>query len=242
MRCVSRCAPPHPLQRDQNIPAGTSPQCPSRHRPGKRSALTFADSYALVLARLAAPVLVRAARSSTRGPVAAHTCEHHVNKAPPHRALTITLLLPALLLTGCGTPPAKDFRGHWQPVNRFQSTTTEIPLNRPYTYYASPMDETLKNMVTRWATDTGMTLVYRLPSDYTLFAPVAKVRTADIHEAASELSSIYASEGVAVTVEGEKLRVGSPKALGSDINPASAPQQPAAARVHGSSATAPGVR
>ena len=163
-----------------------------------------------------------------------------MNKVPPNRAPKATLLLSALLLAGCGTPSAKDFSGHWKPVNRFQSATTEIPLNRPYTYYASPMDETLKNMLTRWTGDTGMTLVYHLPSDYTLFAPVARVRTADIHEAASELSSIYASEGVAISVDGEELRVGAPKMLGSDIAPAGTAKQPAAASRPTS--VAPGVR
>lgn len=164
-----------------------------------------------------------------------------MNKVPPKRVLKAILLLPALLLAGCGTPPAKDFSGHWQTVNRFQPSTTEIPLNRPYTYYASPMDETLKNMLTRWTTDTGMTLVYRLPSDYTLFAPVAKVRTADVHEAASELSSIYSSEGVVVTVEGEKLQVASPKTLGSDISPESA-AKPAAGSTPRSVPATPGAR
>ena len=150
---------------------------------------------------------------------AASTCEHHVNKASSNWILGI-LLLPALLLTGCGTPPARDFGGRWKPVNRFQSATTEIPLDRPYTYYAAPMDETLRNMLVRWTTDTGMTLVYRLASDYTLFAPVAKVRTMNIQQAASELSAVYAAQGVSVTVADGTLRVERAKTLGSDIAPA----------------------
>jgi len=143
-----------------------------------------------------------------------------VNKAFPNRILGA--LLPALLLAGCGTPAAKDFGGRWKPVNRFQSSTTEIPLNRPYTYYAAPMDETLRNMLVRWTTDTGMTLVYRLPSDYTLFVPVTKVRTADIRQAASELSAIYAAQGVAVSVADGTLEVGRVKTLGSNVTPARA--------------------
>jgi hypothetical protein len=141
-----------------------------------------------------------------------------VNKVPPKRVLGI-LLLPALLLAGCGTPAAKDFGGRWKPVNSFQSSTTEIPLNRPYTYYAAPMDETLRNMLVRWTTDTGMTLVYRIPSDYTLFAPVTKVRTADLRQAASELSEIYSAQGVSVTVAAGRLQVDRVKTLGSRIAP-----------------------
>jgi hypothetical protein len=81
------------------------------------------------------------------------------------------------------------------------------------------MDETLRTMLVRWTTDTGMTLVYRLPSDYTLFAPVSKVRTADLAQAARELSSIYAAQGVSLTVVGNKLEVDRPKVLGSKIEP-----------------------
>jgi hypothetical protein len=140
-----------------------------------------------------------------------------VNKVSSDRILGT--LLPVLLLAGCGTPPAKDFRGHWKPVNRFRATTTEIPLNRPYTYYASPMDETLRTMLVRWTTDTGVTLVYRLPSDYTLFAPVTNVRTADLVQAARELSSIYAAQGISLTVAGDRLEVGRAKSVGADMVP-----------------------
>lgn len=129
------------------------------------------------------------------------------------------MLFAAMLLAGCGTPAARDFSGRWKPVNRFQASTTEIPLDRPYTYYAAPMDETLRNMLMRWTTDTGMTLVYHLPSDYTLFAPVSGLRTTDIRQAASDLSSIYAAQAVLITVDGGKLRVARISPLGSQIAP-----------------------
>ncbi|SEI83849.1 Toxin co-regulated pilus biosynthesis protein Q [Frateuria terrea] len=157
-------------------------------------------------------------------PTPPSSCEHHVNKVPSNRVLGT--LLPALLLAGCGTPPAKDFGGHWKPVNRFQAATTEIPLNRPYTYYASPTDETLRAMLVRWTTDTGMTLVYHLPSDFTLFEPVTKVRTVDVRQAAQELSSVYAAQGVRVTVEGNKLRVGRAGSVGPDTAPSHPPESP----------------
>lgn len=173
------------------------------------------------------------------------TCELHVNKVFPNRILS-ALLLPALLLAGCGTPAAKDFGGRWKPVNRFQPSTTEIPLNQPYTYYAAPMDETLRNMLVRWTTDTGMTLLYRIPSDYTLFAPVSKVRTTDIQQAVSELSAVYAAQGVSVTVAGERLQVDRVKSFGSRITP-SGMQQPSmpptgVATKPGSTDTVGGVR
>ena len=162
-----------------------------------------------------------------------------MNKVFPNQILGT--LLPALLLAGCGTPPAKDFGGRWKPVNHFQAATTEIPLNSPYTYYASPMDETLRTMLIRWTTDTGMTLVYRLPSDYTLFAPVTKVHTSDVRQAARELSSIYAAQGVSLTVTGDKLEVDRAKRLGSDIAP-SHPSRSHATRSPAAPGTSEGAR
>lgn len=112
-----------------------------------------------------------------------------------------------LALVGCGTPPAKDFGGSWKPVNRFQDKPTEIPLALTYTFYASPMDGTLKTMLTRWSKDTGMTLSYQLTSDFTLYQPVSKIQTNDVRAAVAELSTIYAAEGVLVTINDKQILV-----------------------------------
>jgi len=116
-------------------------------------------------------------------------------------------MLAALALSGCGTPPAKDFGGSWKPVNRFQDAPTEIPLAQPYAFYASPMDGTLKAMLTRWSKDSGMVLSYQLHSDYTLFKPVSQIHTPNAKAAAAELSAIYASEGVQITVNDRQIVV-----------------------------------
>lgn len=75
-----------------------------------------------------------------------------------HRIATGVLACATLALAACGTPAAKDFGGSWKPLNQFQSSTTAIPLSQDYTFYAAPMDGTLKTMLTRWAGDSGMTL------------------------------------------------------------------------------------
>jgi hypothetical protein len=134
-------------------------------------------------------------------------CGYHVKMISLNRAAAAVLTLSALTLAGCGTPAPKDFGGSWKSVNRFQSTPTEIPLERPYTYFASPMDGTLKTMLTRWSKDAGVTLVYQLPSDYTLYTPVTKIHTLNVHEAAAELNSIYAAEGVFVTATDRQIVV-----------------------------------
>ncbi|HWX65277.1 MAG TPA: hypothetical protein VNZ27_02510 [Rhodanobacter sp.] len=116
-------------------------------------------------------------------------------------------MLAVIALAGCVTPAAKDFGGTWKSVNRFQSAPTEIPLTQPYTFFAAPMDGTLKTMLTRWSKDSGMTLSYQLHSDFTLYTPVSGIHTSNVRAAAEQLSSIYVAEGVAVTVDGQKIVV-----------------------------------
>lgn len=124
-----------------------------------------------------------------------------------NRTLASALLLAALALAGCGTPAAKNFGGPWKPVNRFQDKPTEIPLAPIYTFYASPMDETLKAMLTRWARDSGRTLSYRLAFDVTLYKPISSIRTSDIRAATTQLNSIYAAQGVFVIANDRQILV-----------------------------------
>jgi hypothetical protein len=130
------------------------------------------------------------------------------------------LSVVAIALAGCGAPAPKDLGGSWTPVNRFQSAPTEIPLSPAYTFYASPMDATLRSMLNRWASDNGLQLSYQIGSDFTLHQPVARVRTNDIQSAVGELSAIYEPQGIAITVEGKQIVVqaagaASPAAVGS---------------------------
>lgn len=117
------------------------------------------------------------------------------------------LSILAATLVGCGAPAPKEYGGSWTPVNRFQSAATEIPLSPAYTFYASPMDATLRTMLKRWASDNGLQLSYQIGSDFTLHQPVAKVRTNDLQSAMGELSAIYAQQGVSVSADGKQILV-----------------------------------
>lgn len=121
--------------------------------------------------------------------------------------LSAALALLAVGLAGCGAPAPKDYGGSWVPVNRFQSVPTEIPLSPVYTFYASPMDATLRTMLSRWASDNGLQLSYQIGSDFTLHHPVARVRNNDIQSALSELSAIYAPQGLSMTADNKKILV-----------------------------------
>ncbi|PXV59819.1 Toxin co-regulated pilus biosynthesis protein Q [Dyella jiangningensis] len=148
------------------------------------------------------------------------------------RALSCCVLLAAASLAACGTPPAKDFGGRWKPVNHFQDAPSEIPLNQAYTYYAAPMDETLRTMLRRWTKDAGLQFSYQLQSDYTLYKAVTQIHTTDVYSATSELSSIYAAQGVSVTTDGHEIRVSAARmssSTGTTETPASGTPQSASA-------------
>lgn len=125
---------------------------------------------------------------------------------PKTTAIFLTVSLSALV-TGCATPAAPEYGGRWRPVNRFSEAPQEIALQRAYLFYASPLDATLKTMLERWAADSKMTLDYQAPVDYTLHAPVADVRGDDLNSAVSRLSTIYAAQRLAITVEGNRIVV-----------------------------------
>jgi hypothetical protein len=116
-------------------------------------------------------------------------------------------LLATLIVAGCATREASNISGRWKAVNRYAEAPQEIPLYQSYVFYPSPMDGTLKKMLTRWARDSGMTLSYLHPSDFTLYGAVAQVRTASVADAASQLSSIYAAQRVSVAVSGKQIVV-----------------------------------
>ncbi|QWP75093.1 hypothetical protein J5226_15800 [Lysobacter sp. K5869] len=126
----------------------------------------------------------------------------------------------AVGLAGCATRPAPDFGGRWKPVNRYAEVPDEIPLHKSYVYYPSPMDGTLKNMLTRWAKDANLKLDYQHYSDFTLFQGVSQINTTSLPDAVSQLNSAYAGHGVSISREGEQIVV---RSAGSAATAAPAP-------------------
>lgn len=117
-------------------------------------------------------------------------------------------LIPLIItLSGCVSRPAPDFGGRWKAVNHYAAVAEEIPLHQSYVFYPSPMDGTLKNMLTRWAEDSKMTLSYLHSSDFTLHAPVARIRTSSLQEAASQLTAAYAEQRIVIIVDNNQIVV-----------------------------------
>ena len=122
-------------------------------------------------------------------------------------ALLWTGILSLIFLAGCATHPAPGVAGRWKPVNRYAATPQEIPLYQSYVFFVSPLDGTLKNTLERWAKDSKMTLSYLHPSDFTLYAQVADIRTSNLQDALSQLSRAYATQNVIVVSEQNQIVV-----------------------------------
>jgi len=146
------------------------------------------------------PAAIRCARKSVNG--------DFVSLGKPIRnTLHAALISLLVVLTGCATPPAKEPRGKWMPVNRLSEVTHAIPLHQSYLYQVSPVDGTLKGLLTRWAKDSGMTLSYMHPNDYTLYAPVGNIRTNSSAEAVAALTAAYAAQNVHIAIDKTRIVV-----------------------------------
>ena len=154
-----------------------------------------------------------------------------ISTATSHRGVWVAALL-SVALVGCASRPAPDFGGRWKPINHFAAEPNEIPLQKTYVFYPSPMDGTLKTMLERWALDSQMPLSYLHPSDFTLHQAVAQIHTTSVQDAVAQLSNAYAAQGVSVTVENGQIvvRAATP---GTAAAPESAPSETEANHVAG---------
>lgn len=132
---------------------------------------------------------------------------HVAGKRVRTRVGTCVVLASCAVICACATPDAPDVSGRWRPVNRFAEAPQAIPLQQAYVFQASPVDGTLKAMLARWARDGGVSLHYRHRNDYTLHAPVARIRTPHLQEAATALTLAYAGQGLRVVAGDSTLAV-----------------------------------
>lgn len=107
-------------------------------------------------------------------------------------------------LAACGTTPPPDYSNSWKPLNVYSNKVQEIPLARPYRFYALPIDATLKGLLERWAADSGSHLDYRNPSNFSLSPEVKEIRQAQLNDAVSMLDAIYAQYGVSIQMSGDR--------------------------------------
>ena len=127
--------------------------------------------------------------------------------------------LVALLSCSCATSPPPDFAGIWTPVNHYAVAPEAIALAQPYVFVPTPLDRTLKTLLTRWATDSNRTLLYQIPTDFALYRPVAGIHTPHVQDALGELNALYREQRVDIQLDGDAIVVRQRDAAGVAITP-----------------------
>lgn len=125
----------------------------------------------------------------------------------PNAVVAIACALLALLSSSCATSPPPDVAGRWTPVNHYAAAPDAIPLAQPYLFVATPLDRTLKTMLSRWAIDSSRTLLYQHPSDFALYGPVADIHTTRLQDALAMLNALYRAQRVIVGIDGNAIVV-----------------------------------
>ncbi|MEN1941075.1 hypothetical protein WCE39_08280 [Luteimonas sp. MJ174] len=129
-----------------------------------------------------------------------------------HRSVSSIAIAASLAMaTACAGRDARDFSGRWTPVNTYADSSEPIPLRAAYLFQASPMDGTLRNLLARWARDSGSELDYRHPSDFTLHQPVQAVHARTLADALTQLGAAFRAHGVVMRVDGGRLVVAEQK-------------------------------
>jgi len=143
-------------------------------------------------------------------------------------------ILALVAATACSARPAPDFGGRWQALNSYDQAARAVPLRRARRFQSLPTDGTLRNLLSRWAHESGRQLHYRLPDDYTLHAPVARIDSERIEEALRQLADAYAAQRVRIVASATGIVVG------GEV-PLRAPMATGVADVPGSVDTAIGI-
>ena len=121
--------------------------------------------------------------------------------------VAIASALAALLSCSCATSPPPDFAGRWTPVNHYAAAPDGIPLAQAYMFVPTPLDRTLKTLLSRWAIDSNRTLLYQHPSDFALYGPVAAIHTSRLQDALAMLNALYREQRVDVGLDGDAIVV-----------------------------------
>lgn len=113
----------------------------------------------------------------------------------------------ALLSCSCATSPPPDLSGRWTPVNHYAAAPEAIPLAQAYVFAPTPLDRTLKTMLSRWAADSNRTLLYQHPSDFALYGAVADIHASRLEDALAMLNALYREQRVVVDIRGDAIVV-----------------------------------
>lgn len=101
-----------------------------------------------------------------------------------------------VLCAGC----ASDVKvaGNWRPVNVLDAAPRAIEQAPEVQFIATPIDRSLRSLLTRWAREGNLALEFKIDTDYSLSAKAASIRAGSIHAALEALNQAYADSGVQI--------------------------------------------
>lgn len=116
---------------------------------------------------------------------------------------SVKWLMPMIIgLFGCSmTHQATDFPKNWKPMNELADRPVAIALTKQHMFRVTQLDTTVKELLTRWAEEAKMPIVYDHTHNFTLFKPVLNIQSADLNIALKQLSDLYVNEDIAFYVE-----------------------------------------
>lgn len=126
-----------------------------------------------------------------------------------------TALVVLLLATACGTTPAPDFRGKWREVNAIDAQPRAIPLRPLQRFNVLPSDRSLKDVLERWARESGRRVSYRAAMNYSVHLDATKVTATGLGGALEQLQRTYSAQAIGLKLQGGLIIVtgGAPPAL-----------------------------
>lgn len=106
----------------------------------------------------------------------------------------------SLLVAACAGCAGQDVKvsGPWQPVNALDATPRPISQAPVVQFIATPVDQTLRSLLARWAREGNWALDFRVASDFSLTQDAASIRAPSIESALATLNGIYAGSGVQI--------------------------------------------
>lgn len=129
--------------------------------------------------------------------------------------LRLLLALVAALGCGCATTESSAVRD-WHPVNALASAPQPLSPGPQVRFISTPVDDSLRTLLSRWARESDASLEYRIATDYSLSVDAASIRATSIHAALEALNRIYAAHGLVIGTAGDVITVGT---TAPDIDP-----------------------
>ena len=118
----------------------------------------------------------------------------------------LSLLVVCITHAGCAHRDVK-VTGEWRPANALDATPQPIHDAPTVQYISTPLDPSLRSLLSRWSKQGEVALDYRASSDFSLSVDAANIRATSLEGGITALNRIYIQSGVDIRLEGAVVQV-----------------------------------